>query len=133
MRGREVEKFETRLKQLFDRIDDELEDRWGETYPLHPSRPRRGQAVNKELDGLFNIGASFSAGYGSEHGRGYVIEVRLVTLSTIEESVWEEIRKYCSRRITELLPEYFPRRDLELVQEGNTFKITGDLSLSRHD
>jgi hypothetical protein len=130
MRGRAVETFEKRLKQMFDRIDDELEDRWGGEYPLHPSRPARGEAVNKELDGLFNIGASFSAGYGSEHGRGYVIEIRLVTLSTIEEAVWDDIRAYCARRITELLPEYFPERNLELLQDGNTFKIVGDLSLS---
>ncbi len=130
MRGREVEEFEKKLKRLFDQLDDELEDRWGGTYPLHPARPPRGKATNKELDGLFNIGASFSAGYGSEYGRGYVVEVRLVTLRSISETVWDEIREYCGRRIPELLDRHFPDRDLSLVQEGNTFKIVGDLSLS---
>ncbi|MFP4153752.1 MAG: hypothetical protein ACOC2V_04015 [Alkalispirochaeta sp.] len=130
MRGREVQEFEGTLKKLFDRIDDELEDRWGGEYPLHPARPARGVSTNKETDGLFNVGASFSAGYGSEHGKGYVVDVRLVTLSDVPDETIDEIHAYIARRIEELLPEYFPGRELDVVREGNTFKIIGDLSLS---
>jgi hypothetical protein len=130
MRGREVQAFEGTLKQLFDRIDDELEDRWGGEYPLHPARPERGVSTNKENDGLFNVGAAFSAGYGSEYGKGYVVEVRLVTLSDVTDSKIEEIRSYIARRIDDLLPEYFPDRELDVVRDGNSFKIVGDLSLS---
>ena len=129
MRNPDVESFETQLKNLFDVIDGEMEDRWGSRYYLHPDRPERGATTNKELDGLFNIGAAFTAGYGSEHGRGYAVEIRMVTLNTIEKSVLEEIREYCSRRIIELLPKYFPDRELELVRDESTFKIVGDLSL----
>lgn len=129
MRSGRVESFETTLKKLFDRIDDELENRWGGKYPLHPSRPERGVSANKEHDGLFNIGASFSAGYGSEYGKGYVIEVRLVTLSNVEDETREAIREYSVQRIEELLPEFFPERDLEVVRDGDLFKIIGDLSI----
>jgi hypothetical protein len=127
--SREVESFESTLKRLFDQIDDELEDRWGGEFPLHPSRPARGVSSNKEHDGLFNIGASFSAGYGSEHGKGYVIEVRLVTLTTVDDAVREEIREYSAQRVAELLPEFFPDRDLDIVRDGDLFKIVGDLSI----
>ena len=41
----------------------------------------------------------------------------------------EEVRAYTARRVSELLPEYFPDRHLEVVHDGNLFKITGDLSL----
>ena len=129
MRGRGVQDFENRMKQLFDRVDGELEDRWGNEYPLHPARTPRGRSGNPESDGLFNVGATFSAGYGSEHGKGYVIEMRMVTLDHVDQQTREEVRAYTARRVSELLPEYFPDRHLEVVHDGNLFKITGDLSL----
>ncbi|MFO8042855.1 MAG: hypothetical protein R6U25_06620 [Alkalispirochaeta sp.] len=129
MLGQQVQDFEMKLKQLFDQIDAELESRWGGEYPLHPSRPPRGRSSNPETDGLFNVGASFSAGYGSEYGRGYVIETRMVTLTQVDEDTREEIRNYVARRVTELLPEYFPDRDLDVVRDGDLYKVTGDLSL----
>ncbi|HKK48748.1 MAG TPA: hypothetical protein VJ932_06595 [Alkalispirochaeta sp.] len=129
MRGQEVQDFETTLKKLFDQIDTELEDRWGGEYPLHPSRPARGKSSNPETDGLFNVGASFSTGYGSDHGRGYVIETRMVTLTSVDSETREEIRNYVARRVSELLPQYFPNRDLDIVRDGDLYKVTGDLSL----
>ena len=62
--------WDKKLKAIFDRIDDKLEDRYGELFPLHPTRAERGTTSNKESDGLFNVGASFTAGYGSKLGRG---------------------------------------------------------------
>lgn len=129
MRGREVQEFERTLKALFDRIDDELEDRWGDRYRLHPSRPRRGRSSNKEHDGLFNVGASFTAGYGSEHGKGYVVDVRMVTLQNVPDEVEREIDEYVARRIGELAPVFFVERELRVVREKKVYKIIGDLSL----
>lgn len=129
MRGHEVRLFEKRLKAIFDRIDVELEEEWGGTYPLHPARPEFGSVGNPEHEGLFSIGASFSAGYGSSHGRGYVVEVRLATLASVPWETMETIRNYVARRCVEMLPEFFPDRDLDVVRDGNMYKITGDLSL----
>ncbi|MFW5693889.1 MAG: hypothetical protein ACOCYB_01880 [Alkalispirochaeta sp.] len=129
MRGREVREFETKLKRLFDQIDAELEDRWGTEYPLHPARPPRGESSNPETNGLFNVGASFSSGYGSDHGRGYVIETRMVTLTAVDDETRENIRNYVARRVDELLPEYFPDRELDVVRDGDLYKVIGDLSL----
>lgn len=129
MRGREVQEFERTLKQLFDQLDDELEAKWGSRYPLHPSRPAAGEAYNKEDDGLFNVGATFSAGYGSEAGKGYVVDVRMVTLQSVDAEVREEIMAYTTDRIDELLPRFFPDRQLSITRDGDLFKIVGDLSL----
>lgn len=129
MRGHQVRLFEKKLKTVFDRIDVELEEKWGEQYPLHPARAAHGTVGNPEHEGLFSLGASFSAGYGSEYGRGYVVEIRLATLASIPDDTLETIRNYVGMRCGELLPETFPDRDLDVVREGNTYKITGDLSL----
>ena len=130
MRGPEVTRWEETLKQVFDRIDDRLEERHGSTYPLHPARARRGSAANREDDGLFNIGAAFSAGFGSEHGRGYVVNVRMSTLSEIPEKVQQDLENEVAVMLEKDLPAAFPGRRLKVVRDGHVFKIIGDLGLT---
>lgn len=129
MRHPKLIDFDRRMKRLFDEVDDYLEDRYGGNYPLHPARAARGTTANKEADGLFNIGASFSAGYGSTFGRGYVVDVEMVTLANVPENREEEITKVAIDQIRKLLPKYFPERHLEVDRDGRVFKIHGDLSL----
>ena len=74
--------FDDTMKMLFDEVDDYIEDLYGDKYALHPARPLRGETSNPESDGLFNIGAVFTPGYGSELGRGYLIDVSMSTLLT---------------------------------------------------
>ncbi len=126
-----LDTFESQLKNLFDEVDDYLEDKYGDRYPLHPARARRGRTSNKETNGLFNVGASFSTGYGSEHGRGYVIDVDMVTLSQVPDEVEEKIEEDAVDYVRRKLPEYFPDRKLEVRRDKRTFKISGDLSLGR--
>ncbi|HOV39820.1 MAG TPA: hypothetical protein PLG79_13955 [Spirochaetales bacterium] len=121
--------FEERLKTMFDEIDHYLEDKYGKTYPLHPSRPERGMTANPQADGLFNMGADFTPGFGSDTGRGYLIDVTMATLETVEETVRREILEETARKVSELLPLYFPERTLRVVQDGNHFKIQGDFGL----
>jgi hypothetical protein len=121
--------FESRLKELFDEVDDYLEDKYGERFPLHPSRARRGATSNKESNGLFNVGAAFSAGYGSVHGRGYVIDIDMVTLVFVPDELKDEIEIEVVEQVRKMLPHYFPHRKLEVSRDRNTFKISGDLSL----
>ena len=125
----QLDRFETRLKELFDEVDDYLEDKYGAYYPLHPARARRGATSNKESNGLFNVGASFSAGYGSERGRGYVIDIDMVTLSIVPAEVEEKIEEDAVDLVRRKLPHYFPDRNLEVMRDRHTFKISGDLSL----
>lgn len=128
-RDARVTAFEARLKTVFDRIDADLEARYGNRYPLHPARPAEGRTGNPEMDGLFNVGAAFSAGYGSQHGPGYVVNVRMVTLREVPPEVQEQMEREVAEHLRRLLPEAFPGRILHVDRDGHVFKIHGDLSL----
>jgi len=121
--------WDRRLKAMFDEIDDWLERKYGSLYPRHPNRPERGATSNKEMDGLFNVGAVFSAGYGSELGRGYVVQVRMSTLDHVSEDIRNEIEDHVVKMVRERLPKMFPGRDLTVERDGRLLKIVGDFSL----
>ncbi len=130
MVGPESIEWDRKLKSLFDEVDDYLEDLFGSLYPLHPNRMKRGETANKEMDGLINIGASFSPGYGTEYGRGYVIDLHLSTLFKVDNVVKKNIEDCAIDKIKELLPKYFTNRILEVKKDGSVYKIVGDLSLN---
>jgi hypothetical protein len=121
--------WERKLSEVFDTIDAEMETAYGARYPLHPARATRGKTANPEHDGLFNLGAAFSTGYGSEHGAGYVVRLRVATLSKVPKSVIEEMENRIVKRLRDELPTVFPGRDLKVTRDGPVFKIHGDLSL----
>ncbi|MBN2652294.1 MAG: hypothetical protein JXR63_07920 [Spirochaetales bacterium] len=117
------------MKKMFDEIDDFLEDKYGDSFPLHPNRAKRGKTSNKESDGLFNVGVSFSAGYGSKYGRGYVVDIKLSTLSNVDQQLKEEITRETISLIGEKLKVYFPNRNLDVVKDRHVYKIVGDFAL----
>ena len=121
--------FLDRLKKLFDEVDSCIEDLYGDRYPLHPMRPKRGETSNPEADGLFNIGANFTPGFLSELGRGYLIDVAISTLEKVDENVRSEIYEAATEKVKELLPVYFPDREFTVRRDGAHFKIQGDFSL----
>ncbi len=121
--------WEGTLKKIFDEIDDYLEDKYGYLYPLHPARAQRGITSNKSSDGLFNIGAAFSAGFGSKYGRGWVVDVHMVTLSKVPEKIKKEIYIEVTGKLKHLLEEYYPGKDIKVAKDGNVFKIFGELGL----
>lgn len=129
MRHPKAEQWERRLKAIFDLIDQELEAEYGKDWPLHPARPPEGATSNPEADGLFNVGAAFSAGYGSPEGPGYLVEIRFSTLAQVAPEVRSAIRHYVLRRLREELPRIFPGRDLQISESGNKLKIYGNLRL----
>ena len=124
-----MEEFDDVMKKLFDEVDDYIEDLYGERYPLHPMRPARGETANQEASGLFNIAAVFTPGFGSELGRGYLIDVTMATLEKVDADVRREIYETTADKVRELLPVYFPERELAVRRDGNRFKIQGDFSL----
>ena len=123
--------FDERMKRLFDEVDGFIEDLYGGRYALHPMRPMRGETSNPEADGLFNIGAVFTPGYGSELGRGYLIDVSMSTLEKVDEDVRCEIYEATADKVRELLPLHFPERELTVRRDRNHFKIQGDFGLGR--
>ena len=129
MRHPELTKWEATLKKVFDNIDEYLENKYGKLYPLHPLRAEKGTTSSKEHDGLFNVGASFSSGFGTKYGPGYVLEIRIATLSNVDENIRDKIEKDVAIKLREELPKFFPDKDLQVVEDGNVYKIYGDLNL----
>lgn len=129
MRHPKAESWEGRLKAVFDLIDERLERKHGHRFSLHPARPTHGSTSSREQDGLFDIGASFSAGFGSMHGPGYVVDVRLVTLSKVPREVRAKVEEEVVEMLREELPRAFPGRHLEVQREDHILKIVGDLRL----
>lgn len=129
MRHPKAEEWENRLKAVFDEIDRRLEERYGRDFPLHPARPPHGATANREHDGLFDLGAAFSAGFGSQQGPGYTIEIRMVTLQQIPPDIRSQIEAEVIDLLRQLLPVAFPRRTLRVSRDGLIFKIHGDLRL----
>jgi hypothetical protein len=121
--------WEAQLKTVFDRLDAELEAKYGGTCPLYPSRAPSGQTTNPEHSGLFNVGAVFTPGYGSPTGPGYVVQMQMATLSRIPKEVLEQIEGDSLEFLRRELPAAFPGKDLRVEREGHSFKIYGDLSL----
>lgn len=121
--------WEDRLRNIFFTVDDYLEDKYGDCFPLHPNRPPRGATSNSEMDGLFNVGASFTAGFGSKRGRGWVVEIHLATLAWVPEETRNEIKEDTKRLLQKELALRFPERKLHVEEDGTGLKIFGDLSL----
>ena len=129
MQGGRIAKIEKRIYELLNEVDSALEDKYDQKYRLHPARPERGQTSNPTRDGLINISAKFTAGIGSEHGKGYNVDIKLKTLENVDEEVIEEIDEIALNLIKEKLPKYFPERKLEINRDGNVIKIHGDFFL----
>ncbi len=122
-------RFNDELEALFREVDEILEDHWGNSFPLHPNRPKRGTTSNPEMDGLFEIAPDFTVGINSEKGRGYLVSLRVATLDKVPPEIYESFMEESAKLIAERLPIYFPQRDLKVVRDGPKFKIIGDFSL----
>jgi hypothetical protein len=129
MRHRKAMQWEKTLKSVFDEIDRELEDQYGDQWPLHPSRPKEGATSNPEHDGLFNVGASFSTGIGSKHGPGYTVQIRISTLKNVPKDVRSNIKAQVFQRLENKLPAAFPDKHLDVSEDNGLIRIHGDLSL----
>lgn len=121
--------LENHMRLLCDELDHYLEDRFGDRYPLHPNRPERGKAARVSYDGLFSTGTKFTLGYGSEHGRGYLVDIEMSTLEKVKPEDREEIESAAITFLRDQLPVHFPHRKLTIVKDGKVYKIVGDFSL----
>lgn len=124
-----VVSWESRLKGVFDEIDALVEEEYADLFPLRPNRPDSGTTGNPSADGLFDLGAGFSPGYGSEFGKGYIVSIRLATLARVPEKIMDQIESRVIELLKEKLPRAFPNRDLKVELDGHRFKIIGDLSV----
>lgn len=117
------------MRKMCDELDYRLEESFGEAYPLHPNRPARGKAASVAYDGLFSTGTQFTLGYGSDHGRGYIVSVEMRTLAKVKEKDKKAVEEATVEIINELIPQYFPKRKIRMKKDGNVYKLVGDFSL----
>jgi len=129
MRSSRTKKWEYRLKKVFDEIDSALEAEYGNRFSRHPARPQDGATSNPEMDGLFNVGASFSPGFDSKHGPGYVVDIRLSTIQPIPQELHDELRDKVQEMLRKKLPIAFKNKKLRVEKEKGHLRISGDLSL----
>ncbi len=129
MRHQKAIEWEKRLKTVFDEIDAELENDYGGMFSRHPARAPEGGTSNPEMDGLFNVGASFSAGFGSRFGAGYVVDIQLSTLGHVTLKFKSSLRDHVQALLIEKLPAAFPGKDLHVDKELGHLRIHGNLSL----
>jgi hypothetical protein len=130
MRGVRVEAMEERLHAALERVDAELERRHGDRYDLHPARQPHGTAARRQYDGLFEVTAGFSAGYGSTHGPGYAVNLRIVTLEHVPPEARAAFEAEAVGLLEAELKAAFPARELEIVRDVHGLKIVGDLKLT---
>ncbi len=123
------QELEDTLRKMCDDLDTFLEDTYGDRYPLHPNRLARGNAASVAYDGLFSTGTQFTMGYGSKAGRGYIVDIDIATLSRVDKNDHDMIEASAVAYLESLLPVYFPNRQLQIVKDGNLYKIIGDFSL----
>jgi hypothetical protein len=129
MRHRKAKEWELALKRVFDEIDAVLEKDYGGMFRRHPARAPDGGTSNPEMDGLFNVGASFSAGFGSRFGPGYVVDIKFATLDHVPHKLKAAIRDQVQALLVEKLPDAFPGKELHVDRELQHLRIHGDLSL----
>lgn len=124
-------RWEAKLDSILHEIDLKLEAKYGRNWPLHPARPQSGTAANPQYDGLFRLTASFSAGYGSRLGAGYILRVEIVTLHAIPEEERATIEAAAVRMVRAGLKKEFPEHHLAVERDGPVYKIYGDLDLEK--
>lgn len=123
------QQLENQLRRMCDDLDHYLEDTFGDKYPLHPNRPPRGKAARVAYDGLFSTGTKFTLGYGSETGKGYLVDIEIITLSQVKPEDRDEIEQAAISHLRKIIGEYFPTRELDIRKDGRVYKIIGDFSL----
>ncbi len=124
-----TEKMEEALFKALEAADSKMEERYGDRFPLHPARQPHMTSVNRQYDGLFELGAGFSAGFGSKFGPGYALSFRIVTLSSVPDDFRAKFEAEAVEALREELAKTFPDRGLEIVRDVNGWKIVGDLSI----
>lgn len=125
-----LQKWEDKLQGIFDRIDEELENKYGNTFPLRANRPEKGHGVTPDTDGLFELGVSFSLGIGSKIGPGYVFRVKLATMNKVPQEFTSKIEEEVIQMLGKELPKEFPDKELKVAKDGHIYKIYGDLDLN---
>jgi len=128
MHPKQIE-LENKLHKMCIELDNHLEDTFGNLFPLHPNREKRGKTASANYDGLFSTGLQFTNGYGSSLGRGYLLDIDISTLTWVKKSDKTMIEEEAIKYLSSILIKHFPDRKLEIKRDQNVIKLVGDFSL----
>lgn len=124
-----TEEMEHKLFEALEKTDAEMERRYGDRYRLHPARLPDGKAATRQYDGLFSLSAGFSAGFGSQYGPGYALDLRMVTLDAVPEDFRQKFEAEAIEVLQGELDTRMPERHLKIVRDVSGWKIVGDLHI----
>lgn len=124
-----TEEMEHKLFEALEKTDSEMERRYGNAFRLHPARLPDGKAATRQYDGLFSLSAGFSAGFGSQYGPGYALDLRMVTLDAVPEDFRAKFEQEAIDLLQVELDREMPERQLKIVRDTNGWKIVGDLHI----
>ncbi len=124
-----TQQMEDQLFDALEKTDAEMERRYGDRFELHPARLPNGQAARRQYDGLFSLSAGFSAGFGSQFGPGYALDLRLVTLEAVPEDFRAQFEEEAIAFLQKELDQTMPERKMKIVKDVNGWKIVGDLHI----
>lgn len=124
-----LEKWELRLRQALDEVDVQLESEFSGRIVLSPRRPPAGTTSSRKYDGLFAVNAMFSMGLATGNEPGYVIEVRVMSASRLDETLHEEVLTRAGELLPAAIENAFPGREMVLERQKDRFRLTGDLTL----
>jgi hypothetical protein len=127
MNPRNLEEWEAALGRVLGKIDELLEERFGQQYELGRNRPARGTTANPRYDGIFAVEAKFSLGLARREGPGYLVDIRMATFSKVPAEEREKILALAGEELRRELRAAFPGRDLRIEEKGRHFLIHGDL------
>lgn len=124
-----MEAWDRALQEAVEAVDQEMERRYGHTFRLRYNRPEVGTTCNPQMDGLFNIGIQFTLGYGSDLGRGYLLDVQVASRDDPGEALRHRWEDEAAHLLRDELGRIFPGRELRLLRDGRNYKLVGDFSL----
>ncbi len=124
-----TEEMEHKLFVAMEHTDAEMERRYGDRFELHPARLPHGKAASRQYDGLFSLSAGFSAGFGSQFGPGYALDLRLVTLEAVPEDFRAQFEEEAIAFLQKELDQTMPERKMKIVKDVNGWKIVSDLHI----
>jgi len=123
------DRLEEQFAQLERGIDEHLEDMFGQRLALHPSRMPRGSGSNPINDGLFSATIIFSMGYGTQYGRGYIVNIGVSTLDYVDPELKDQIMNEAFHFVSAHCTDYLPDRSIKVVRDQGMIKLIGDFSL----
>jgi len=121
--------WDMKVYELVCRVDEELEKTFGKQIHLRINRPAAGTTASPQMDGAFNLGLVFTAGFGSEYGRGYSLDLEIAASEYLGQAERRQYELTAKSMLEAALRDEFPGRNLHFVEDCGRWKLLGNFNL----